>query len=293
MRPVILDTDIGSDVDDILALGMLGKTPEIDLVGITTVYGDTILRAKIARATCYLLQRPDIDIIPGAPKPISGRQVYWAGHEGEGIPDLENISIDNAKKAEAYLVEKATALAGEIEILAIGPLTNIANAIQLSPDFAKQVKQLFIMGGAYWLDRPEHNIRCDVDAAQIVFDSGIPITAIGLDLTLRVWITEKDVKRISASPDKLGKTLGNQIRTWWASRDMDRNHPHDPLAALSMIRPDLFRFEYCDVTVGRSEREYGRTIVSNCGTGKVRIGSDVFVITAEQEIVQRIERCDG
>ena len=81
MRPVILDTDIGSDVDDILALVMLAKAPELDLVGITTVYGDTILRAKIARATCQMLERPDIDIIPGAPKPISGRQVYWAGHE--------------------------------------------------------------------------------------------------------------------------------------------------------------------------------------------------------------------
>ena len=119
MRPVILDTDIGSDVDDILALVMVAKAAELDLVGITTVYGDTMLRAKIARATCLMLERSDIDIIPGAPKPISGRQVYWAGHEGEGIPDLETISINYAMKAEAYLVEKASALAGEIEILAM------------------------------------------------------------------------------------------------------------------------------------------------------------------------------
>jgi purine nucleosidase len=289
MRPVILDTDIGSDVDDILALVMLAKSPELALVGITTVYGDTILRAKIARATCQMLERPDIDIIPGAPKPISGRQVYWAGHEGEGIPDLEAVSIDDVKKAEDYLVEKAKTHAGEIEILAIGPLTNIAKAIELSADFAKQVKQLYLMGGAYWLDRPEHNIRCDVDAAQKVFDSGIPITAIGLDLTLRVWITEEDVKRISALPHQLGKTLENQIRAWWVFRDLDRNHPHDPLAALSMIRPELFRFEYCNVRVGRRGQEFGKTMVSDCGKGKVRIASDVFVLTAEKEIVDRME----
>lgn len=289
MRPVILDTDIGSDVDDILALVMLAKSPELALVGITTVYGDTILRAKIARATCQMLERPDIDIIPGAPKPISGRQVYWAGHEGEGIPDLEAISIDSAKKAEDYLVEKAKMHAGEIEILAIGPLTNVARAIELSSDFAQQVKHLYLMGGAYWLDRPEHNIRCDVDAAQKVFDSGISITAIGLDLTLRVWITEKDVKRISALPHQLGKTLENQIRAWWVFRDLDRNHPHDPLAALSMIRPELFRFEYCNVTVERTGREFGKTIVSDSGKGKVRIASDVFALTAEKEIVDRIE----
>jgi inosine-uridine nucleoside N-ribohydrolase len=288
MRPVILDTDIGSDVDDILALVMLAKSPELDLVGITTVYGDTVLRAKIARATCQMLEQPDIDIVPGAPKPISERQVYWAGHEGEGISDLEAISIDTAKKAEDYLVEKAKTHAGEIEILAIGPLTNIAKAIELSTDFVKQVKQLYLMGGAYWLDRPEHNIRCDVDAAQTVFDSGISITAIGLDLTLRVWITEKDLKRIAALPHQLGKTLENQIRAWWVFRDLDRNHPHDPLAALSMIRPELFRFEYCNVTVERTGREFGKTIVSDCGKGRVRIASDVFVVTAEKEIVDRI-----
>jgi purine nucleosidase len=288
MRPVILDTDVGSDVDDLLALVMLAKSPELDLVGITTVYGDTILRARIARAMCDLLERPDMDIIPGAPKPISGRQVYWAGDEGEGIPDLEAIPIESAKKAEVYLVEKATERAGEIEILAIGPLTNIANAIQLSMEFTKQVKRLWIMGGSYWLERPEHNVKCDADAAQIVFDSGIPITAVGLDLTLRVWITEKDVKRISDSPHELGKVLENQIRAWWASRALDRNHPHDPLAALSMIRPDLFRFEYCDVTICRSGRDYGRTFISNCGTGKVRIASDAFIRTAEKEIVDRL-----
>jgi purine nucleosidase len=288
MRPVILDTDIGSDVDDLLALAMLAKSPELDLVGITTVYGDTILRAKIVQATCRMLELPEIDIIPGAPKPISGRQVYWAGDEGEGILDLEAISIASGRKAEVYLAEKVTALPGEIEILAIGPLTNIAHAIQLSTDFAKQVKQLYMMGGAYWLDRPEHNIKCDADAAQIVFDSGIPITAIGLDLTLRVWITEKDVKRISASRHRSGKALENEIRRWWASRNLDRNHPHDPLAALSMILPELFRFEHCEVTIVRSGRDYGRTMVSNCGRGRVRIASDVLVLTAEKEIVRRI-----
>src|SRR5580704_1287551 len=289
MRPVILDTDIGSDVDDILALVMLAKSPELQLIGITTVYGDTIHRARIAKATCAMLQRPEIKIVAGAPKPISRRQVYWAGHEGEGMAALETISIDTSIKAEEFLVASADQSSGELEILAIGPLTNIAKAIQFSAEFKGRVKHLYIMGGAYWLDRPEHNIRCDVDAAQIVFESGIPITAIGLDLTLRVWITEKDVKRISTLPHQLGETLENQIHSWWVFRDLDRNHPHDPLAALSMIRPELFRFEYCNVTIGLSGRDFGKTFVSDCGTGKVRIGSDVFVLTAEKEIVDRIE----
>ena len=119
MRPVILDTDIGSDVDDILALVMLAKSPELQLIGITTVYGDTIHQARIAQATCAMLERPDIKIIAGAPKPISGRQVYWAGHEGEEMQDLESIAIDSSIKAEEYLAANADQCSGELEILAI------------------------------------------------------------------------------------------------------------------------------------------------------------------------------
>jgi purine nucleosidase len=170
----------------------------------------------------------------------------------------------------------------------IGPLTNIAKAIRLSNEFTSRVKHLYIMGGAFWLDRPEHNIRCDVDAAQIVFESGIPITAIGLDLTLRVWITEKDVQRISTLPNQLGKTLENEIRAWWSFRDLDRNHPHDPLALLAMIHPEIFRFEYGDIVFGRSGREFAKTTVRNPWNGSVRLASDVLVRTAEQEIVSRI-----
>jgi purine nucleosidase len=288
MRPVILDTDIGSDVDDILALVMLAKSPELDLIGITTVYGDTIHRARIAKATCDMLQRPELKIVAGAPKPISGRQVYWAGHEGDGMSGLNSISIDTSIKAEEYLVTSAEQLSGELEILAIGPLTNIAKAIQLSSEFKSRVKHLYIMGGAFWLDRPEHNIRCDVNAAKIVFESGIPLTAVGLDLTLRVWITEQDVQQMALLPNQLGKTLENEIRTWWSFRDLSKNNPHDPLAGLAMIHPQIFRFEHCDVKVGDSGRDFAKTIVSNSGQGAVRIASDVLSRTAEKEIVHRI-----
>jgi purine nucleosidase len=144
------------------------------------------------------------------------------------------------------------------------------------------------MGGAFWLDRAEHNIRCDLDAARIVFESGIPITAVGLDLTLRVWITERDVQKIATLPNQLGKTLENEIRTWWTFCDLDRNHPHDPLAGLAMIHPEIFRFEYADVKVGSSGRDFAKTMVTNLGHGRVRLASDVLVRTAEKEIVRRI-----
>ncbi|MBV9672469.1 MAG: nucleoside hydrolase [Verrucomicrobia bacterium] len=288
MRPVILDTDIGTDVDDILALVLLAKSPDLRILGVTTVYGDTVLRAKMAKATCAMLDQSEIQVIPGASRPRSGRQVYWAGFEGEGIPNLDGFSVDESQSAESYLTQSAKRLNGELEILAIGPLTNIANAILSSVDFGRQVKHLYIMGGSFWKERYEHNIRCDVDSARIVLSSGMKITAVGLDLTTRVWLGEKDVRRIAAIPGPLGAVLEDQIRTWWEYRGINENHPHDPLAALTMVRPDLFLFEECDVVVGMSKPELGWTKVTNRGHGTIRIASDFLVRTAEKEIVDRI-----
>ena len=133
MRPVIFDTDIGTDVDDILALVLLAKAPELNLRGITTVYGDTLLRAKIAQVTARLLGRTDLAILPGAQQTLSGRQIHWAGHEGEGVPDLLKSEIHVSQSVEEYIAENAERFPGELEILATGPLTNIAKAITAAP----------------------------------------------------------------------------------------------------------------------------------------------------------------
>src|SRR5258708_10291771 len=78
MRPVIFDTDIGTDVDDILALVLLAKAPELQLIGVTTVYGDTLLRARIAQITCDLLPRKEIPVGPGESQPLTGHHTFWA-----------------------------------------------------------------------------------------------------------------------------------------------------------------------------------------------------------------------
>lgn len=288
MRPVVFDTDIGSDVDDILALTLLAKAPELKLLGVTTVYGDTQLRARVAAVTCKLLERDDVQIVPGASQTLAKRQMYWAGHEGEGVPGLTEAKIDDAPPAHVYLGKLAEEAAGELEVLATGPLTNIANAITTSPESLRKIKRLYLMGGAFWLDRAEHNIKCDPEAATIVFNSGLPITAIGLDLTLRVWMDENDLQQIAQVGGGLGSMLEGQVRRWWAFRNTDRSNPHDPLAALAMIRPDLFLFEDWDVTIERKGVIEGFTRTTNPGRGSVSLGADVFVRSAEKEIIKRI-----
>ena len=109
-RPVVLDTDIGSDVDDILALVLLARSPELRLVGVTTVYGDTTLRARMTRHVLDLLQLSDVPIGIGARETLTGRPVWWAGHEGAGIPDLARVQsrLSNKQIARALGVSLST-----------------------------------------------------------------------------------------------------------------------------------------------------------------------------------------
>jgi inosine-uridine nucleoside N-ribohydrolase len=288
MRHVILDTDIGTDVDDMLALVFLARATEVCLEGVTTVHGNTLLRAKIAKITCQMLGIPDLPIVAGTSETLSGHPIFWPGHEGENIPGLENVRVESGISAQQFLFECSEKYQGDLEILAIGPLTNLAQTISWFPAFRSGIKRLYLMGGAYWKDYPEHNIEMDVLAAKIVFESGIPITAIGLDVTLRVWIREREVERIRKLPNDLGSMLEGQIKRWWRFLGTDQNNPHDPLAALAMVRPDLFSFAPCDVAICLENDRRGRLIRRDDPNGKISAAYDLDVHSAERLLLSYI-----
>jgi purine nucleosidase len=287
-RPAILDTDIGTDVDDILALVLLARASEVQLVGVTTVYGDTLLRAKIVRHVLDRMGHSDVPIGVGASETLTGRPVWWAGHEGQGIPDLDQVQVDEGNTAIDLLRRAATEHRGQLDLFAIGPLTNVAEAIAADDAFAASLHHLYIMGGAFWMERPEHNIKCDPEAADIVFRSGIPMTACGLDVTERVWLRETDMSQIRGAGDGIGSLLEDQVRRWWAFRGANENNPHDPLAILPAIRPELFRFEQCEVRVELDDAARGRTRLARCGEGSVQIAADVEVEAAEHELIRHL-----
>jgi purine nucleosidase len=282
MRPVVLDTDIGTDVDDLLALVFIAKAPELWLEGITTVHGNTLLRAKIARVACQMLGLANLTIVPGAVETLSGQPIFWPGHEGEDIPELESAEVESSVSAPQYLFDLSERYRDQLEVLAIGPLTNLAQTITSFPKFRSNVKRLHLMGGAYWVDYPEHNIEADVLAAKIVFEAGIPITAIGLDVTLKVWLREGHLRQIETLPNGLGSMLAGQIRRWWAFLGRNENNPHDPLAALAMIRPDLLAFQDCEVEICTEKERQGHVKRFDSPKGNVRAAYDLDVDTAQR-----------
>ena len=270
---VILDTDIGSDVDDALALAQLLGTPSVDLVGVTTVYGDTLLRAQLASRIAATAGRR-VSVHAGRRETLSGSPVWWAGHEGALHRDLDREPVEE-QDAVAFLVEQVLAQPGELDVVAIGPLTNIASAITAHPEFAGAVRHLCAMGGNFGSDEPEHNVRSDVDAARTVFASGIPTTVSGLEVTTRVQIDRARLDRIAAA-DELGALLLAEIKEWWRYTGAEWNVPHDPVAVLTLTEPAHFGFsEPGRVTVDAD----GRTLFAE-GGGNTRI-----VRTLDTEVV--------
>ncbi|WP_344752883.1 nucleoside hydrolase [Gryllotalpicola koreensis] len=263
-RRVILDTDIGSDVDDALALALLLGSPTARLIGITTVYGDTVLRARLAARVAGSAGWTG-PVHAGRAETLSGKEVWWAGHEGALYDDLdaERVASENAVQ---YLIDQVAAAPGAIDVVAIGPLTNIATAISADERFAGSVRHLYVMGGAFGDDEPEHNFRSDVAAARIVFAAGIPTTVAALEITRQVRIEQESLDRIAAAGE-LGRILLAEIEQWWRYWDATWNVPHDPVTVLTMTEPELFTYS----APGRISVADDGTSILHEGEGTTRI----------------------
>jgi purine nucleosidase len=237
MHKIILDTDIGTDVDDALALAVLLGSKEVDLIGITTVYGDARLRSTIAMHLCSLLNRK-IPTFIGESKPLSGREIWMSGSEGKNFKDLDSFTPETTSAVD-FLVETVLAQPQSIDVIAIGPLTNIARAIQNNLHFAEKVKRVWIMGGDFTQSKVEHNFKCDIDAAKAVLESRIPISILDLPSSQKTIIRMDKIEQIRNAP-VFGTILYSEIMSWIEPRNQDWTIPHDPIAALALLAPEFF-----------------------------------------------------
>ncbi|MBB6405575.1 nucleoside hydrolase [Arthrobacter sp. AZCC_0090] len=283
---IILDTDIGSDVDDALALALILGSPEAELLGVTTVYGDTLLRARLARRLGKLAGR-DVPVYCGIGTPLSGRDVWWPGHEGSLHEGLENESIQD-EDAVNYLLRQVAEHPGEVDIVAIGPLTNIAAALKEDPAFERNVRHLWIMGGAFGTGEVEHNFRSDDLSASIVFKSSLNITVTGLEITRKVEMRRDQLELISAA-GPLGAALDADIRQWWEFWNEEWNVPHDPITVLTLLRPGLFDLSVQGtVSIAGGGESAGLSTFMPDASGKVRRVTTIDANSVAAEISSRI-----
>jgi len=242
--PILLDTDVGTDVDDAIAIALLLAAPELDLRGVTTVSGDVALRARIAKKLLTLGGRPDVPVAAGVREPIlRQRNFLWLGHEGKRIvDDDEPLSLAPAHGVD-LLIE--TVRCDRPHVVTIGPLSNLAVAIMKEPSIVALIPHLTVMGGSLGrtpgVPSVEYNLGSDAEAAQLVLSAGIPTTLVPLDVTLRVFFTTAELARLRTSRSRLVQTVCDAIEVWapihaelfGATRTFDPDTVsflHDPLA---------------------------------------------------------------
>ncbi len=252
---VLLDTDIGSDIDDAVALAWLLANPECDLLGITTVTGEPEIRARIASALCRAAGR-DVPIYPGAERPLFCPQKQRDAPQAAALKAWPHEQAFPARRAVFFLQETIRAHPGEVVLLTIGPLTNIALLFSLDPEIPRLLKGLVSMCGLFsnhtagW-GPAEWNASLDPHAAAIVYRNAPSLhRTVGLDVTTKLSLgTEEFRSRLARG--KLKPVL-DLSEAWFRHRDCVIFH--DPLAAAVIFDPALCRFVRGNVEVELESR---------------------------------------
>lgn len=262
--PIFLDTDIGSDIDDALCLTYLLRQQRCDLLGVTTVTGQATRRAKLVSAVCKALGRDDIPIHPGADSPLLVAPLQTEVPQAEILSNWSHNEIGEPNSAVDFMRDTIRKRPGEITLLAVGPLTNIALLFKLDPEIPSLLKSLVMMVGSFTFpydrtSRPvEWNARLDPHAAAIVYKTpGLTSYSVGLDVTTLCRInTESAIDRFNKCQLPF---LAAATAIW--GKEQKPVTFHDPLAAAGIFRPDLLEFRPGQVSVELgSESLMGMTV---------------------------------
>ena len=275
-QKLIIDTDPGQD--DAVAILLALASPEIDLLGITTVAGNVplALTEVNARKICDLAGRQDVPVFAGADRPLR-RELVTAEHvhgrtglDGPELPDPVTPLQDG--HAVDFIVDTLRAEpAGTVTIAPVGPLTNIALALRKAPDIAPRIKQIVMMGGGCFeggniTPAAEFNIYVDPEAAAEVFAAGIPITMMPLDVTHKALTTTARTDAIRATGTRTAIAVAEMLvffeRFDEEKYGSDGGPLHDPCTVAWMLRPDMFSGRHCNVEIEtRSDLTMGMTVI--------------------------------
>ena len=295
MRPILLDTDIGSDVDDALALGVALASPELRLVAVSCVARIARRRAAAAARLLGIAGRGDVPVFVGEDEALLRKDRFaWREIEDQGLPEGPDAPILGEPAPEA-IVRLAREVPG-LELVAIGPLTNLARALALDPKLPRRVAGLTVMGGhvrearigqLLCLPGIDYNLCSDPEASMAVLGAGFALRLVTADVTLQTWLTRADLARLAAA-GALPRALAALVRIWtpWQEKifseiggSLDPENVaflHDPLTVQALADPATLRFERLRI-LPTIERGVLRTLEVPPGSG---LGSEMEVATA-------------
>lgn len=249
--PILLDTDIGSDIDDALCLAYLLRQPRCRLLGITTVTGEPTRRAMLADMLCRVAGRTDIPIHSGSYKPIFGKQIQPSAPQAEVLAEYPHKKAFEPCTAVEFLRRSVRERPGEITLLAIGPLTNVGLLFATDPEIPSLLKRLVLMCGVFsnqiaGSPGREWNAMGDPHATAITYGVGPQDhLSIGLDVTMRcVMDSARCRERFKGD---LPGAVAKMAEVWF--RRAEHVTFHDPLAAAVIFEPEICRYQAGQVEV--------------------------------------------
>lgn len=260
---VLLDTDIGSDIDDALALAYLLKEPQCELLGVTTVTGQPELRAEMVSSICRNLGRDDVPIHVGCPLPMAIPQRQPHAPQAAKLGAWDRARFAPTNTAIEFLRSTIRANPGEITLLAIGPLTNVATLFTVDPELPSLLKGLVLMCGRFFDTLGgEWNAVLDPWATGIVYGntthSRPPVhVSYGLDVTLKVTLPRDEARSRFAGIKALDPV--RDFAEVWFER-CERVVFHDPLAAVGLFHPEVCDYKDCFVEVSQTQPTLGWTV---------------------------------
>lgn len=275
---LIIDTDPG--VDDAMAIFYAVRDPAIELIGLTTVFGNVTVDIATRNALC-LLDRVglDVPVAAGAAQalvlPPSPPSSHVHGTEGFGdIPAQTPSRPPSDQTAAEFLVAMAQQHKGALVVCAIGPITNIAHAIRLDPMFAQNVKRIVFMGGAARVPgnitpHAEANTYHDPHALAEVIASGAETVMVGLDVTLATLFTAGDFERLAQISPDLGGFLRDASHFYldfYRSVGREGCGLHDPMAVIAAAHPEMFKMDPLRLSVIPDGEQQGRTLPQDTDT---------------------------
>ncbi len=272
-----LDTDIGSDIDDAVALAYLLGKPESELIGISTVSGQALQRAMIASAICKVA-KAKVPIFLGAEGPLLAEQRQPVAQQARILEDWPHDEAFPETPAVEAMYAAIKANPKEVTLVAVGPMTNVALLFRLHPDAPGLLKDAVLMCGEFFRKLPawgeaEWNSMCDPHASAIVYGvENLKLRSVGLDVTALVHLDADEVLQRFTSP--ILRVVRDFSRAWFDRAD--RMYFHDPLAAVSVFRPELMKYARGTISVELlSARAAGRTYFDPDVNGRHEIANAV------------------
>jgi purine nucleosidase len=314
--PVIIDTDPGlgepgSDIDDGLAIALALRSPELEVLGLTVVNGnvDAFTGVNVARQLTTRLDVPDLPVLLGATNPLRRDMGPVRALFNAAVPDVAHLRFDASTEARPtsrqhaadWMVDQVRRRPGEITVIAIGPMTNLALAIQSDPSFAGNVRELVLMAGSATTYAQnltvvgDFNAFVDPDALDIVMRSDARISMVGLDQTSKVVLTHQDASRLRAisAHDPFGAWAADCTDAWidylgrafpHRPEHVDGCFLHDPLVVATVIRRELCEWQPANVQVETVSDLARGLVVANRGLALEPLGTPNAVVAVDTDV---------